>query len=87
MSDQEKKLLVVEDDQGLQSQLRWSFEGFEVHVAEDRESALTLLRRIEPAVAQVLGTMEARGGVLQTESAFSVAARPATEDSGEREEH
>ena len=45
-----KKLLVVEDDPGLQSQLRWCFEDYEVIVAEDRESALAQLRRHEPPV-------------------------------------
>lgn len=45
-----KTLLIVEDDPGLQSQLRWSFEGYEVVVAADRDSAITELRRHEPAV-------------------------------------
>ena len=43
-------LLVVEDDPGLQSQLRWSFEGYEVLVAEDRKQAIAALRRHEPPV-------------------------------------
>ncbi len=50
MTDQKKALLVVEDDPGLQSQLRWCFEDYEVLVAEDRESALAQLRRYEPPV-------------------------------------
>jgi len=41
---------VVEDDPGIQSQLKWSFDGFEVAVAGDRDEALTLLRRHEPKV-------------------------------------
>jgi len=41
---------VVEDDPGIQSQLKWSFDDFEVVVAGDREEALTLLRRHEPKV-------------------------------------
>jgi two-component system NtrC family response regulator len=45
-----KKLLVVEDDAGLQRQLRWSLDAYEVFVAGDREMALTLLRRHQPAV-------------------------------------
>ncbi|MEO7558688.1 MAG: PEP-CTERM-box response regulator transcription factor [Nitrosospira sp.] len=49
--DQDKKsLLVIEDDPGLQKQLRWSFDNYEVLVAGDRESALALVRRHEPAV-------------------------------------
>lgn len=45
-----RKLLIVEDDSGLRSQLRWCFEDYEVIEAEDRESAITQLRRHEPAV-------------------------------------
>ncbi len=66
MSDQHKTLLVVEDDPGLQSQLRWSFEGFEVVVAGDRESALAQLRRIEPSVVTLdLGLPPDPGGVQE----------------------
>lgn len=50
MSEDKKKLLIVEDDPGLQKQLRWSFDAYEVLVAGDRESALALIRRHEPAV-------------------------------------
>lgn len=49
MQDKEK-LLVIEDDPGLQKQLRWSFDAYEVLIAGDRESALAHLRRHEPAV-------------------------------------
>lgn len=43
-------LLIVEDDPGLQKQMRWSFDAYETLVAGDRESALAQLRRQEPAV-------------------------------------
>ncbi len=43
-------LLVVEDDPGLQKQLKWGFEDFDVVIAGDRESALAAVRRHEPAV-------------------------------------
>lgn len=43
-------LLVVEDDPGLQEQLRWSLDAFNVMIAGTREEALTLLRRCEPGV-------------------------------------
>ena len=33
------RLLVVEDDEGLQRQLRWAYEDYEVLVASDREAA------------------------------------------------
>ncbi|WP_416221870.1 PEP-CTERM-box response regulator transcription factor [Sphingomonas sp. S1-29] len=45
-----RKLLIVEDDAGLQRQLRWAYEGYEVLVAGDRAAAMTLLRAEEPAV-------------------------------------
>ena len=63
---QAPRVLVVEDDPGLQSQLRWSFEGFEVAVAGDRESALAQLRRLEPAVVTLdLGLPPDPGGVSE----------------------
>jgi len=43
-----RKLLIVEDDPGLQSQLRWCFEGYEVLQAKDRPSAMAQIRRHEP---------------------------------------
>ncbi|HEC22541.1 MAG TPA: PEP-CTERM-box response regulator transcription factor [Chloroflexi bacterium] len=49
-ADRNRKLLVVEDDPGLQSQLRWCFDDYEVILAEDRESAISALRRHEPPV-------------------------------------
>lgn len=48
--DGKKVLLIVEDDAGLQSQLRWCFDGYEVVVASDKESALAQLRRRQPPV-------------------------------------
>ncbi len=50
MSDKKPKLLVVEDDPGIQSQLKWCFEDYELLTATDRESAIAELRRHEPAV-------------------------------------
>ncbi|HVW64220.1 MAG TPA: PEP-CTERM-box response regulator transcription factor [Nitrosospira sp.] len=50
MNQEKRKLLVIEDDPGLQKQLRWSFDAYEVLVAADRESALSQVRRHEPAV-------------------------------------
>ena len=44
------KLLIVEDDPGLQAQLKWAYEDFEVIVAGDRASAIAVLRSEEPAV-------------------------------------
>jgi len=50
MSKDDRVLLIVEDDPGLQKQMRWSFDAYETSVAGDRESALAQLRRHEPAV-------------------------------------
>jgi two-component system NtrC family response regulator len=51
MSDIPKaKLLIVEDDEGLQRQLRWAYDDYEVLVASDRATALDLVRAQEPAV-------------------------------------
>ena len=44
------KLLVVEDDEGLQRQLKWSYEDYEVVTAGDRTTAIDMLRLHEPAV-------------------------------------
>jgi two-component system NtrC family response regulator len=45
-----KILLVVEDDEGLQRQLKWAYEGYEVVCAGDRASAIDALRAYEPSV-------------------------------------
>jgi two-component system NtrC family response regulator len=50
MTDVKPKLLIVEDDPGLQAQLKWAYEDFEVIVAGDRASALAALRSEEPAI-------------------------------------
>jgi len=50
MTDQLPVLLVVEDDEGLQRQLKWAYEGYEVVLAGDRASALEALRLHEPTV-------------------------------------
>ncbi|HQU15304.1 MAG: PEP-CTERM-box response regulator transcription factor [Chromatiales bacterium 21-64-14] len=46
----QKTLMVVEDDPGLQGQLRWCFDDYEVLVAGDRASALDLLSHHQPPV-------------------------------------
>ena len=44
------KLLIVEDDPGLQRQLRWAYDDYAVLTASDRASAIEALRSDEPAV-------------------------------------
>jgi two-component system, NtrC family, response regulator len=50
MSENKPKLLIVEDDAGLQAQLKWAYPDFEVIQATDRASAISALRSEEPAV-------------------------------------
>jgi len=51
-----KPLLVVEDNPGLQKQLKWSFEGYDVCVAGDRAEAIKLLKQHQtPVVTLDLG--------------------------------
>ncbi len=45
-----KTLLAIDDDLGIQKQLKWSLTDYEVVFAEDRNSALQQVRRYEPAV-------------------------------------
>jgi two-component system NtrC family response regulator len=45
-----EKLLVVDDDIGVQKQLKWSFADYEVILADSRESAITAVRRHVPKV-------------------------------------
>ena len=45
-----RKLLIVEDDEGLQRQLRWAYDDYDVIVAGDRASAIDMLRLHEPDV-------------------------------------
>ncbi len=67
MAKEEKnRLLIVEDDKGLQKQLKWCFEDYELSFADDRESAIAQLRRNEPAVVlQDLGLPPDAEGVSE----------------------
>jgi two-component system NtrC family response regulator len=50
MTSNSRKLLVIEDDPGLQTQLKWCFEGYEVLIAGDRTAALSELEKHRPPV-------------------------------------
>ncbi len=66
MNTAKPKLLVVEDDEGLQKQLRWSLEDYDVLIASDRPGALAALRRAEPPVVlQDLGLPPDPAGVSE----------------------
>jgi two-component system NtrC family response regulator len=66
VSKEKRYLLIVEDDKGLQSQLRWAFEDFEVVICGDREEAIGQLRRVQPGVVLLdLGLPPDPGGVTE----------------------
>ncbi|VAW74843.1 Two-component system response regulator protein [hydrothermal vent metagenome] len=50
MTNESRKLLVIEDDPGLQTQLKWCFEGYDVIIAGDRETALAEIEKHHPPV-------------------------------------
>ncbi|MCW8832336.1 MAG: PEP-CTERM-box response regulator transcription factor [Colwellia sp.] len=45
-----EKLLIVDDDPGVQKQLKWSLSDYDVVLADTRESAIAAVRRYEPKV-------------------------------------
>ncbi len=45
-----EKLLIVDDDLGIQKQLKWSLSDYDVVLAGDRVSAINAVRRYEPKV-------------------------------------
>ncbi len=49
-AEDKPRLLIVEDDSGLQRQLKWCFDQYEVLLASTRSEALVLLRRFAPPV-------------------------------------
>jgi two-component system NtrC family response regulator len=56
VAEDKLKLLIIEDDEGLQKQLKWCFDEYEVLMASSRSEALAHLRRHEPhVVLQDLG--------------------------------
>ncbi|WP_206483067.1 PEP-CTERM-box response regulator transcription factor [Thalassotalea sp. G2M2-11] len=45
-----EKLLIVDDDKGIQKQLKWSLSDYESVLASNREGAIAAVRRYEPKV-------------------------------------
>ena len=73
-----KPLLVVEDNPALQKQLKWAFNGYEVHIADSRESAVEQLQRYRPHVVTLdLGlppdTANASEGLAALEQMLNIA--------------
>lgn len=52
MDELDKTLLIIEDDEGLQSQLKWHFDDFETTIvtAGNRQEALTAVKNYQPSV-------------------------------------
>ena len=50
MDSKPTRLLVVEDDPGLQRQLKWALDTYEVECASNRAEALAAVRRFEPPI-------------------------------------
>jgi two-component system NtrC family response regulator len=66
VTETKPRLLIVEDDPGLQKQLKWCFDEYEVLQAENRQAAVAALRRFEPPVVlQDLGLPPDAEGVSE----------------------
>jgi len=66
VTEAKPKLLIVEDDLGLQKQLKWCFDEYEVLIAATRSEAIAQLRRFEPGVVlQDLGLPPDADGVTE----------------------
>jgi len=50
MTIPDKKLLVIDDDPGIRSQLKWAFDDYEVHTAKNRLDALSEFQKHQPSV-------------------------------------
>ena len=50
MSSKQPRLLIVEDDPGLQRQLKWALDAYEVECAATRSEAIAAVRRFEPPI-------------------------------------
>ena len=81
MPDTRPKLLIVEDDLGLQRQLRWAYDDYQLLIAGDRDEALEILRREEPPVVTLdLGLPPDPDGISEDMAVLAqiLAERPGT---------
>lgn len=76
MSQPRRKILVVEDDPGVQSQMKWALDDLEVLVASDRSEALAILRKEAPRVIVLdLGMPPDEAGVTEGLATLEEALR------------
>ena len=61
-------LLIVEDDEGLQRQLKWAYEGYRVVSANDRAQAIEMVRLHEPSVVTLDLGLPPRGERVRAHS-------------------
>jgi two-component system NtrC family response regulator len=76
-------LLIVEDDEGLQRQLKWAYEGYRVVSAGDRSTAIEMMRLHEPAVVTLdLGPSARSDGTSEGFATLTeiLALKPDTQD-------
>ena len=78
MANAKQHLLIVDDEEGIQKQLRWSLDSYELAFASNRGEAIAQLRRFEPAVVTLdLGlppdAAGASEGVLALEQMLALA--------------
>lgn len=50
MSDDKRKVLIIEDDAGLRTQMKWALADFAVFTAGDRDTALRMFEKEQPPV-------------------------------------
>ena len=78
MNSKPTRLLIVEDDPGLQRQLKWALEPYEVECASSRAEALVAVRRLEPPIVlQDLGLPPDPDGVEEGFATISELLRVA----------
>ena len=76
MARNDRKLLVVEDDPGLQTQLKWCFDDWKVVIAPDRQSALAELKKHPyPVMTLDLGLPPDEGGTSEGFAALEEIVR------------
>lgn len=76
MSERKRKILVVEDDPGIQSQMKWALDEREVFIAGNRSEALAVIRKEEPDVIVLdLGMPPDEAGVTEGLATLEEALR------------